>query len=280
MTLISIRRVTLVSLLLPGSAGAVVIRHDTADAKYHANAQDFPALVKLPGEGQVVLIAPQWVVTAAHVATGRTIHEVTIEGRARPVQDVIIHPGYRAAPQSLQSGNAAPLMSFMDESADIALIHLVHPVVDVAPLGIYKGDAEANKQAAILGRGATGNGLVGEYPQSPHVGDLRLAYSRIISADGRWLRLRFDAPPEALPLEGMPADGDSGGPIMLRIGNQWELAGLVSHKFAGGNLRDFKCCQYGQITYQSRLSYYLPWIEQADLPPFSQPFVTGVFSVL
>ena len=257
-----IRQVLLASLLMAGSTGAVVIRHDTADAKYLANAQDFPALVKLPGEGQGVLIAPQWVVTAAHVATGRPIHEVTIEGRARLVQDVIIHPSYKVAPQSLQSGNAAPLMAFMNESADIALIHLVHPVMDVAPLGIYKSGAEANKQAAILGRGATGNGLVGQYPQSPHVGELRLAYSRIISADGRWLRLRFDAPPKALPLEGMPADGDSGGPIMLRISNKWELAGLVSHKFAGGNLRDFKCCHYGQITYQSRLSYYLPWIER------------------
>ena len=60
----------------------------------------------------------------------------------------------------------------------------------------------------------------------------------------------------------MPADGDSGGPIMLKVGNKWKLAGVVSHKFAGGNLRDFKCCRYGQVTYQSRLSYYLPWIEK------------------
>ena len=259
---LQIQRILLASLLVVGFAKAVVIRHDVADANYLVSAQRFPAFVKLPGEGQGMLIAPQWVVTAAHVATGRSIHEVTIKGVERPVQSVIIHPGYRVAPETLQAGSAAPLMAFMDKSADIALIHLVRPVTDVAPISVYRGSAEANQQAAILGRGATGNGIVGEYPNSPHVGSLRLAYSRVLSASGPWLRLRFDAPPQALPLEGMPADGDSGGPIMLKRGNKWELAGLVSHKFAGGELRDFKCCRYGQITYQSRLSYYLPWIEK------------------
>lgn len=262
MTPISIRQLALISLMMAAPAGAVVIRDDTADAKYLVNPGQFPALVELPGEGQGTLISPEWVVTAAHVATGKPINEVTIKGIVRPVEKVIIHPGYKVAPKSLQSGDAAPLMAFMDDSADIALIHLVHPVIDVTPLGVYAGSDEVNKQAAILGRGATGNGLVGEYSGSSHVGELRLAYSRIISANGRWLRLRFGKPPEAFAQEGMPADGDSGGPIMIKVGNKWELAGLVSHKFAGGKLEDFKCCLYGQITYQSRLSYYLLWIKQ------------------
>jgi hypothetical protein len=38
------------------------------------------------------------------------------------------------------------------------------------------------------------------------------------------------------------------------------LAGLVSHKFASGDLSKFRCCVYGQITYQVRVSHYADWI--------------------
>ncbi len=241
-------------------ADAIVVRHDVSDSKYRVAPNIFPPLVALPGEGQGTLISPDWVISAAHVVTGRQIHEISICGKPRQVSEVIIHPDYRPAPESLQSGAAQPLMDFMNQSADVALIRLTKPVRDVKPVILYRATDEAEKIAEILGRGATGNGLVGEYKNSPHAGHLRRAYSRVISAEGRWLKLRFDQPPKTLPLEGMPADGDSGGPILIRVGDSLELAGLVSHKFASGPVKDFKCCSYGQVTYQSRISYYLPWI--------------------
>ncbi len=163
----------------------------------------------------------------------------------------------------MQSGDAGALMTFMDKSADIALVKLARPVTGIVPFELSGGTGEAGRIAAILGRGATGNGLVGEYLNSPHDGKLRLANSRIISADDRRLRLRFDAPPQALPLEGMPGTGDSGGPIMIEVGGKWRVAGIVSHKFATGEIRGFKCCHYGQVSYQSRISFYLPWIRKA-----------------
>lgn len=55
-------------LAMSSAAGAVVTRADVDDAKYRVPASVFPALVDLPGEGHGVLIAPQWVVTAAHAA--------------------------------------------------------------------------------------------------------------------------------------------------------------------------------------------------------------------
>jgi len=113
----------------------------------------------------------------------------------------------------------------------------------------------------MIGRGATGNGLVGQYPNSPHHDELRRAYERVISADGRWLGLRFDAPPRALPLEGTPADGDSGGPVLIKKSGTWKLAGLVSRKYAPGKLSAFRYSRYGQITFQVRLSHYASWID-------------------
>jgi len=253
------------------SADAVVVWDDVADSKYRVSSKVFPPLVLLPGEGQGALISPDWVITAAHAVAGRPIHEVSIGGKVRQVSKVIVHPDYRPAPESMQSGAAQPLMDFMSQSADVALIQLTKPVKDVRPAILYSGTDEADKVAEIIGRGVTGNGLVGEYTNSPQVGELRRAYNLIICTEDRWLKLRFDPPPKALPLQGMPGDGDSGGPLLINAGSALELAGLVSHKFATGDLKDFKCCSYGQITYQSRVSYYLPWIaSQSGLSNASQ----------
>jgi Trypsin len=248
-------------VLVPGSRVSIVIRHDVPDSRYRVSPDAFPALVELPEEGQGVLISRQWVVTAAHAVVGRPIREVTIHGTSRPVADVIVHAGYKAAPKELETGEAAPLMAFKAQTDDIALIKLAQPVSDVVPARLYMGAEEAGQVVEIFGRGSTGNGLVGQYPSSPHRGELRRAYTHVISADGQWLGMRFEAPPTALPLEGVPADGDSGGPVLMKTGDSWRLVGLVSRKFATGDLLTFRYCRYGQITYQVRISHYAGWID-------------------
>ncbi len=182
-------------------------------------------------------------------------------GIARAVDRVVVHPGYKKPPRELQSGDAAPLITFLASSHDIALIKLQRPVTDVTPARVYEGTDEAGQAVKIIGAGATGNGLVGQYPHSSHRGELRRAEARVIGADDRWLTLRFDAPPKALPHEGTPADGDSGAPVLMRVHGKWELVGLASHKSASGELKTFRCCLYGQITYQVRISRYVGWIE-------------------
>jgi trypsin len=240
---------------------AIVVRHDIPDSEYRVDAGDCRTLADLPGEGHGVLIAKQWVVTAAHAVLWRPVHELTLNGVPRPASKVIVHPGYKAAPEALKSGNAEPLMRFMASSDDIALVKLEHPVNDITPAQIYRGTAEDGQMVKIVGSGATGNGLVGEYPDSPHRGQLRRAFSRVISADEKWLGLKFVAPPKAVALEGMPADGDSGAPVFLEVKGSWELAGIVSRKLAKGKISEFICCHYGQITYQIRISRYASWID-------------------
>jgi hypothetical protein len=247
-------------LLAACTPSAIVIRHDIPDTKYQIAMEELPALAFLPDEGHGTLISKRWVLTAANAAVWRPIREITLNEVSRPVAKVIVHPGYKAAPKELQSGDASPLMKFMANSDDIALIELEHAVDDVRPVAIYRVPDEEGQIAEIVGSGATGNGLVGQYPHSPHRGELRRAYGRIISADERWLGLRFDAPPDAIALEGMPADGDSGAPVLINVHGAWQLAGVVSRKFATGQLSEFRCCVYGQITYQVRVSRYAKWI--------------------
>ena len=99
----SMTRSFLLALMLVSSgASAVVIRSDVADAQYKASVSAFPALADMPGEGHGVLIAPQWIVTAAHAITWQgKITRVSLNGKEREVERIVIHPGYKKPPEDL-----------------------------------------------------------------------------------------------------------------------------------------------------------------------------------
>lgn len=255
------------ALALAGAAtpvGAILIRHDVADSRYLVAENYYPPLVDLPVEGHGVLIADRWVVTVAHAITwqDKPVTSVRINGQDRAVASVIIHPGYRNPPAALLHGDAAPLLAFQAARSDIALIHLAEPVRDVAPARLYRGQGEHNRIVEIIGRGASGDGLAGQNADAPHRGPLRRAENRIAHADGPWLGYKFDRGASALPLEGMLGNGDSGGPVLIRQGREWQLAGLASWQWWDGDLADFRGGTYDRISYQVRIAHYAGWIDR------------------
>ena len=263
-------------LAASSTASAVVIRHDLDDSKYRVPASEFPALVDLPGEGHGVLIAPQWVVTAAHAVSWQPgIKRVLLNGVARDVERVALHAGYKAPPhalihQALSSGDATLVMVLLASSDDIALLKLTQPVTDVAPVGIYEGDDESGQIAKIIGKGATGTGAAGYDADASHRTELRRAFNKITSADGRWFCHVFDQGPSALPLEGTTGNGDSGGPVLIQVADQWLLAGLTSWKVVTGHAATARSGRYGQTSCNARISHYADWIE-ATIASRSQP---------
>ena len=52
---------------------AIVIRHDREEARYRELAQDTPAVVRFAASGMGTLVAPQWILTAAHVAADMAV---------------------------------------------------------------------------------------------------------------------------------------------------------------------------------------------------------------
>lgn len=255
-------------LLLTSSAGAVVIRHDVDDSNYMIPASEFPALLDMPGEGHGVLIAPQWAVTAAHTLPMHSeLTQVAINGVPKQVERVVVHPGYKTLPQTLidqamASGEAMLIVAFLATSDDIALIRLAQPVTDVAPIAIYQGGGEAGQITRLIGKGATGTGTGGHDPKGPNRTELRHASNRITSAYDRWICYVFDAPPAALPLEGILGNGDSGGPVLIEAKeDQWSLAGLAAWKVVQGDVRTARPGRYGQTACNVRLSHYRDWIE-------------------
>jgi hypothetical protein len=257
----------LVFLLLPAIASAIVIRDDVDDAEYRIPASGFPALVDMPGEGHGVLIAPQWVITAAHTIPAHAeLERVDINGVARDVERVVVHSGYKTLPQTLidqamASGEAMLIVVFLASSDDIALLELTQPVTDVEPVALYQDSDEPGRVAKLVGKGATATGATGHDPRGPNRTELRRAFNTITSAYERWLCYVFDAPASALPREGILGNGDSGGPVLIQIEDQWMLAGLASWKFVEGHVMTARPGRYGQIACNVRVSHYRDWIE-------------------
>ena len=198
------RFVLLLIFVVTGSAGAVVTRDDVDDSRYRFAASEFAPLVDLPIEGHGVLIAPQWVVTAAHaVAWQPRVDVVVLNGSPRAVEKVVFHSGYKKLPQELvdaamKAGDASTAMDFLASSDDIARVKLAAPVSDVMPAKIF-GASAAGKQIEIIGKGATGTGATGHSPGGPNRTDLRHAFSTAGTSEGRWLSYVFRRPPDALP---------------------------------------------------------------------------------
>jgi len=259
------RLLPLALLVFSFNVNAIVIRSDVDDSKYRVLASELPALVDMPGEGHGVLIAPQWVITAAHAITWQAdIKTVTINGIARVVDRIVIHPGYKKPPQKLLDQGLATwdwtlLKVLLSSSDDIALLKLAQPVADVSPAAIDNRDDTFGQTIKIIGKGATGNGVTGYEFSSSHRTELRRAYNKVTSSDGRWLCYRFDKPSEALPLEGGSGSGDSGGPILVQAEKDWLLAGLTSWGDPQSTTRTPGL--YGQISCNVRLSHYKDWIE-------------------
>jgi hypothetical protein len=247
------------------NASAIVIRDDVDDSKYRVPASEFPALVDMPGEGHGVLIAPQWVITAAHAITWQSaINQVSIDGISREVERVVIHPGYKSPPQELLDQALATwdwtlFRVLLSSSDDIALVKLAQAVTDVSPVSMNQSDREFGQIIKIMGKGATGTGVTGYEFSSSHRTELRRAYNKVTSTDCRWFCYMFDNSPDALPLEGGSGSGDSGGPILIQTGTVWLLAGLTSWTDPQSAVRTPG--RYGQFSCNVRLSHYKDWIE-------------------
>ena len=261
------RLLALLLMLIPCAADAIVIRDDVSDTQYRVAASVFPALADLPGEGHGVLIAPQWVVTAAHAVSWQDeIAQVTLNGVPRSVKRVVVYPGYQNMPQKLielamSTGDASAAIQFHTASNDIAMIELSSPVRDVTPAELYTGSPAVGTVVEIFGKGATGTGLTGMDSMASHRTVLRRAFTTITAVQDRWLCYTFAKPPAALPLQGTTASGDSGSPVLIDVGGQQQVAGLASWQFPQGDARKFVTGVYGQITYNVRPSYYLKWID-------------------
>jgi hypothetical protein len=199
------RFLLLTALALAASpASALLIRADRDDAEYLELATGYASSVLLNApDGEGVLVAPRWVLTAAHMAKAlqemKALPKLEFGARAYEIRSVFLHPDWK-------KGGAS----------DIALLLLRDPVKGVEPTPIYRATDEGGKTVVIVGHGYTGK--IGEKPLPKERWDRkkRAAINTVDRLSPRTLGLRIKGGDDASDLQGAAAPGDSGGPAFLQ----------------------------------------------------------------
>lgn len=239
-----------------------------SDEKLAATAPKYVALLRIGTLGTCSgsLIAPEWVLTAGHCASGFRPETLTVEFQRKKrvrfqVVEVVSHETYDSLPEDV-----AYLSGY-----DIALLRLAQPVVGIEPARLpAKDDSAFRVDPRAFGYGLDENDDFHN----------RLGARRVVIEEGAWAKELFgedfrrrrqlsaygvrswrevvgpdaDVVIERSIIDSAVCSGDSGGPLVASNGIRDAVVGIVSY---GPH------CSTPYPSVYTRISWFVDWIRAA-----------------
>ncbi|MES2791136.1 MAG: trypsin-like serine protease [Planctomycetota bacterium] len=239
-------------------------RHQTDEA-YRLHGSRFPSVcwIENPG-GTGTLIAPTWVLTAAHsVSKGhpRSGDSVRFDNRTYTIQRVVIHPHY----------SASGLRGSGSIYADLALLELTEPVTGIEPTKLNIASTELQHPCTIVGFGWSGIIAKGPPDSSDPFEAVKRAGTNTISriADDLIATQMNSKPNYTGPTQDAAIGaGDGGGPLLIEVNGQLVIAGVVNG-FSNGASNNLLMRKNNE-DYYVPISPFVNWIEDTTGQSFGK----------
>ena len=246
----------------PASVDAIAIRHDGEQAEYELAAEQFAAACRVTQLGSGVLIAPEWVLTAAHVGAVLSM---------LPAEQQVVLIGNQSIPiEAFHVPESREEVNPMDTEApdDIALVKLARPVTGVEPMPMLSSPIDETTNCWIIGSGVLSAGDKGKEMGPSLMKDTTRALragTNVLepnAKDPTRASIEFSAPasPMGTDLEAGTNVGDSGGPVVIMHDGDWYVAGIISQMETA---MDGVIGIYEDRTLITLVDPYRVWIESA-----------------
>ena len=250
------------SIVLGTTLVALAISHDTDEARYIELGAELPAVVQVGGMGSGTIIAPEWVLTAAHVPE--------MLERMRPGAALFVTVGETTI--EVSEVHAPPQRAAEPQLHDIALLRLKSPVAaEVEPLALWQDTPRSGQDVVIAGWGVLAvadKGIEMSPAAMAAPTRARRAGRNVIDRyepDTGLLYGDLDMPGEGVDLEAGPSIGDSGGPALVWVAGQdgspatWRIAGVLA--LIDDTDQDRILGEYGEEFGMTSVVGHLDWIE-------------------